>query len=85
MMPIATAIVEHTRIQNQRLDHASRSERIVLSKAVTSLGSSDAIDRDFFFLEALKLIGFVYIVVSVLCIWEFTIGIKESIKNLFID
>ena len=25
----------------------------------------------------------IYVIVSVLCIWEFTIGIKESIKNIF--
>ena len=34
------------------------------------------------FLWFLVLAGVAYVVVSVLCVWEFTLGIKESIKSL---
>ncbi len=89
IMPIATAIVETTSTQNQKLDAASRVPRIILSKTALRLGSisgsrtDDGIDRNNFFISLLEAAGIAYLIVSVLCIWEFTIGIKESIKNLF--
>ncbi len=87
MMPITTAIVEPTRIQNHKFDHASKSTRIDLSSwLVSSGGSAEAnnrnIDRNDFLLSFLEVAGSIYVIDSALCKWEFTIGIKESIKNL---
>ena len=90
MMPIATAIVEPTSAQNHSLDHSSKSARIILLRARARSGSSGniglsekEIDRNEFFLTFLELAGLAYVIALLLCIWEFTIGIKESIKNLF--
>ena len=49
------------------------------------IGSHQDVDRTEFLLTSLEVLGVVYVIVSFLCIWEFTIGIKESIKNLFND
>ncbi len=42
-----------------------------------------SLDRNVFFLTFLEIAGGAFVVISILCIWEFTIGIKESIKSLF--
>jgi hypothetical protein len=34
-------------------------------------------------LELLKATAIAYVITILLCIWQFTIGIKESIKNLY--
>jgi hypothetical protein len=88
-MPTATTMVEMTRNQNQKFDHASKPPRMALSSASADsglggvIGSHKDVDRTEFFLTFLEVFGVTYVIVSVLCIWEFTIGIKESIKNLF--
>jgi hypothetical protein len=41
------------------------------------------IDRNSFFITSLEVAAAVYAFVIILCIWEFTIGIKESIKDIF--
>jgi hypothetical protein len=45
--------------------------------------SSGGIDRNDFFLAFLEGAGIGYAILAFLCVWEFTIGIKESIKEIF--
>ena len=82
MSPATTTSVEMTKARNQTLPHVSRSWRINLSKA-NDTSELIGIDRNSFFFTSLEMAGAIYVLVIILCIWEFTMGIKESIKDIF--
>ncbi len=91
--PTTTPFVENNNQPNHRSLQHRRSPRIKSSMYLANSGDgsinpdSDSDERrayllgDFF--RFLAVAGVVFLVVTFLCVWEFTIGINKSIKQLY--
>ena len=92
MRPTTTILVAPNSHPNQKSLQYRRSALIRSSIRLVSSGGniSPEVDSDdrrahmlATFLKFLFVAGGVFLIVIVLCVWEFTIGIRKSIKKLY--